>query len=64
MPKKRQVFLDDDDLRSLEYACRAEAQKFKDDAKRHANPNLKHNALELAQRYERLAERLAGFAKD
>jgi hypothetical protein len=57
----RRVHLSDDDLQSLEYACRAEAQKFKNDAKGHANPVLRNNARELANRYERLAERMKRF---
>jgi hypothetical protein len=55
------VHVSDDDLESIEDSCRQTANLYRADAKRQANPGLRDNAIEPAERYERIADRTRRF---
>ena len=57
----RRVHLSIDDLRLLEFACRASANQYRKDAERQGNPTMRGIALETAEKYDSLAERMRRF---
>jgi hypothetical protein len=52
------VTLTDEDLEIAEQACRSLAATYRRDAERQSNPGLKQYAVDSAEKFERMAERM------
>lgn len=52
------VTLSDEDLKLAEQACRSLAARYRQHAERQRNPIVRDAALESAQRFEQMAERM------
>jgi hypothetical protein len=52
------VTLTDEDLEIAEQACRGLAATYRRDAERQKNPIVRQHAIESAEKFERMAERM------
>lgn len=59
----RRVHLTDDDLQIAEQACRALAERYRQDAQRQRNPVVEKAMIANAQDVETLAERISRFRR-
>ncbi len=57
----RRVHVDEEDLRLIEAACRTLTNMYRQDAERHTDRDLRESALQSAERFERIADRMKRF---